>query len=73
MRKSNVQLSPCIISQVRYELGLKKTKPENSKKCSEAYRERVREFVKKKIQREIAITFEKKPRRLDPPGLLITP
>lgn len=36
-RKNGSNVSPCIISQVKYELGLKKVKPLNNKKCSNEY------------------------------------
>jgi hypothetical protein len=36
-RKNGSNISPCIISQVKYELGLKKVKPINNKKCSNEY------------------------------------
>ncbi len=36
-RKNGAEISPCIISQVRYELNLKDSKPINNKKCSNQY------------------------------------
>ena len=36
-RKNGSEISPCILSQVRYELGLKTKKAENSKQCSDNY------------------------------------
>lgn len=36
-RQSGVEFSPCIISKVRFELGITKTRPNNSKECSDEY------------------------------------
>jgi hypothetical protein len=36
-RNNGSQISPCIISQVRFALGLKTNKVNNSKSCSNVY------------------------------------
>ena len=36
-RENGSEISPCIISQVRYKLGLKPKEAKNSKSCSDKY------------------------------------
>jgi len=36
-RKNGAETSPCILSQVKYALALKTSKPLNNKKCSAEY------------------------------------
>lgn len=36
-RKNGSEISPCILSQIKFALGLKTTKPINNKKCSNEY------------------------------------
>ena len=44
---TNKEISPCIVSKARYELGLKYQKPNNKNKCSESYWKRAVETVAK--------------------------
>lgn len=41
------ELSPCIVSKAKYALGLKSTKPANSKTCSPEYWEKVIDVLAK--------------------------
>lgn len=36
-RANGTEFSPCIISKVRFELGITKIRPNNSKECSDDY------------------------------------
>lgn len=36
-RKNGSEISPCILSQIKFALGLKSKKPLNNKKCSNEY------------------------------------
>lgn len=38
---TNIQISPCILSKVRYATGIKEVNPTNKKKCSHLYWEKV--------------------------------
>ena len=47
-RKNGSEISPCIIAQVRFALGITHKKPKNNKTCSENY------------WNEVALIFAKK-------------
>ena len=36
-KKNGSEISPCILSQIKYALGLKTKNPSNNKKCSNKY------------------------------------
>ncbi len=43
--KNGIQLSPCICAKVRFEFGLTTKKPDNKKRCTKKYWERVVEEI----------------------------
>ncbi|WP_297514115.1 hypothetical protein [Flavobacterium sp.] len=53
-RKNGSEISPCILSQIKFALGLKSKKPLNNKKCSNEYWNEVVEIIaeKHKISKE---------------------
>ncbi len=44
-RYNGSEISPCILSHVKFALGLKKTKPINNKKCSALYWNEIVEII----------------------------
>ena len=54
-RANNSEIAPCIVSKVRYELGLTNRKPVNSKSCSNTYWNEtvdvVSDYYKDKVQK----------------------
>jgi hypothetical protein len=42
---TSIQISPCILSKVRFALGMKIMRPENDKRCSQIYWSRVVDFL----------------------------
>lgn len=42
---TSIQISPCILSKARFALGMKDTRPNNNKSCSQIYWSRVVDFL----------------------------
>ena len=47
-RKNGAEISPCIIAQIRYLLGVSTSKPTNKNKCSKNYWNEVVDIIAKK-------------------------
>ena len=43
----NKQISPCILSKVKFALGIKSDMPLNKKRCSEEYWDKVVDYIGK--------------------------
>lgn len=46
-RNNSSEISPCIIAQIRFALGISKKQPKNRKKCSNDYWNEVVEIIAK--------------------------
>jgi len=51
-RYNGSEISPCIIAQVRFILGISKRKPKNKKTCSKIYWNEVLEIIAKQYRKQ---------------------